>query len=301
MITGSGERTAESYNGKSSAAPLLHVEYLLSAPPVLASIGPQTLLDGDSVNIGVSASDPDGDAISLSASDLPGFATFTDDGNGTGTLDLTPGSDVGVYSVTVTASDGALTDIETFDITVLSVSSPPVITEHPADQTVVQGQSATFSVAAVGSSLSSQWQADSLDIVGATDASYTTPPTTPADDGTRFRAVVTNTNGEVTSGEATLTVRPNVPIVVNAINRPWLYYENGDPFFMCGPGDPEDFLYRGARNPDGTRNGDQMVADQQAGWHRRQQHLFPDHPLPRWPGQPGPQPLYQFRPRQRSG
>ena len=258
MITGSGERTAESYNGKSSAAPLLHVEYLLSAPPVLASIGPQTLLDGDSVNIGVSASDPDGDAIALSASDLPGFATFTDDGNGTGTLDLTPGSDVGVYSVTVTASDGALTDVENFDITVLSVSSPPVITEHPADQTVVEGRSATFSVAAVGSSLSSQWQADRVDIVGATDASYTTPLTTMADDGTRFRAVVTNTNGEVTSGEATLTVRPNVPIVVNAINRPWLYYENGDPFFMCGPGDPEDFLYRGARNPDGTRNGDQM-------------------------------------------
>ena len=31
-----------------------------------------------------------------------------------------------------------------------------------------------------------------------------------------------------------------------------------DPFFLCGPGDPEGFLYRGKRNPDGTRNGDQM-------------------------------------------
>jgi hypothetical protein len=28
---------------------------------------------------------------------------------------------------------------------------------------------------------------------------------------------------------------------------------------MCGPGDPEGFLYRGTRNPDGTRSGDQMV------------------------------------------
>lgn len=27
---------------------------------------------------------------------------------------------------------------------------------------------------------------------------------------------------------------------------------------MCGPGDPEGFLYRGKRNPDGTRKGDQM-------------------------------------------
>ncbi|MHC4424526.1 MAG: DUF5060 domain-containing protein [Planctomycetota bacterium] len=30
------------------------------------------------------------------------------------------------------------------------------------------------------------------------------------------------------------------------------------PFLMCGPGDPEDFLYRGKINPDGTRDGDQM-------------------------------------------
>lgn len=28
---------------------------------------------------------------------------------------------------------------------------------------------------------------------------------------------------------------------------------------MCGPGDPEDFLYRGKLNPDGTRDGDQMA------------------------------------------
>jgi hypothetical protein len=31
-----------------------------------------------------------------------------------------------------------------------------------------------------------------------------------------------------------------------------------DPFFLCGPGDPEGFLYRGSRNADGTRNGDQL-------------------------------------------
>ena len=33
IITGSGERTAESYNGSSSAAALLHVEYVNSPPP----------------------------------------------------------------------------------------------------------------------------------------------------------------------------------------------------------------------------------------------------------------------------
>ncbi len=33
----------------------------------------------------------------------------------------------------------------------------------------------------------------------------------------------------------------------------------GSPFFLCGPGDPEGFLYRGTLNPDGTRTGDQMA------------------------------------------
>jgi len=32
----------------------------------------------------------------------------------------------------------------------------------------------------------------------------------------------------------------------------------GRSIFICGPGDPEDFLYRGTLNPDGTRTGDQM-------------------------------------------
>ncbi|UCD50604.1 MAG: DUF4038 domain-containing protein, partial [Phycisphaerales bacterium] len=38
----------------------------------------------------------------------------------------------------------------------------------------------------------------------------------------------------------------------------WLRRADGKPFFMCGPGDPEDFLYRGTLNADGTRDGDQI-------------------------------------------
>jgi hypothetical protein len=47
-------------------------------------------------------------------------------------------------------------------------------------------------------------------------------------------------------------------IIADPANPQWLKYNNGGHFFMCGPGDPEDFLYRGRRNADGTRNGDQM-------------------------------------------
>jgi len=48
-------------------------------------------------------------------------------------------------------------------------------------------------------------------------------------------------------------------VIVDPDHPQWLKYNEGGPFFMCGPGDPEGFLYRGSRNPDGTRNGDQMM------------------------------------------
>jgi hypothetical protein len=48
-------------------------------------------------------------------------------------------------------------------------------------------------------------------------------------------------------------------VVVDPDNAAWLAYEDGGSFFMCGPGDPEGFLYRGTRRPDGTRDGDQLA------------------------------------------
>ncbi|HPO12675.1 MAG TPA: hypothetical protein PLI09_04450 [Candidatus Hydrogenedentes bacterium] len=55
-------------------------------------------------------------------------------------------------------------------------------------------------------------------------------------------------------------------IMADPRNPAWLVHNedrnldgNLDPFFMCGPGDPEGFLYRGTRNSDGTRDGDQKA------------------------------------------
>jgi hypothetical protein len=48
-------------------------------------------------------------------------------------------------------------------------------------------------------------------------------------------------------------------IIVDPDRPQWLRRKGGGPFFMCGPGDPEDFLYRGKLEPDGTRDGDQMA------------------------------------------
>ncbi|MCD6394035.1 MAG: serine hydrolase [Planctomycetes bacterium] len=47
-------------------------------------------------------------------------------------------------------------------------------------------------------------------------------------------------------------------IIVDPKNPRWLKRQGNGALFMCGPGDPEGFLYRGKLNADGTRNGDQM-------------------------------------------
>jgi len=83
----------------------------------------------------------------------------------------------------------------------------PTVTAQPASQSVIAGQSATFTVAASGTaSLSYQWQRNGINISGATSASYITPTTTTADSGATFQVVVSNSAGTVTSGAATLTV-----------------------------------------------------------------------------------------------
>ncbi|MGA9135519.1 MAG: hypothetical protein WB384_26210, partial [Candidatus Sulfotelmatobacter sp.] len=83
----------------------------------------------------------------------------------------------------------------------------PTISVQPANQSVVAGQTATFSVTAAGTApLSYQWQKGTTAITGATAASYATPATTTAENGAQYKVVVSNAAGNVTSNAATLTV-----------------------------------------------------------------------------------------------
>ena len=82
----------------------------------------------------------------------------------------------------------------------------PSITSHPQDTAVMVGQTATFSVAGTGTApLSYQWKKNGAN-VGNNASSYTTPPTTAGDNGSKFSVVVTNSAGQANSSEATLTV-----------------------------------------------------------------------------------------------
>ncbi|HEX7628175.1 MAG TPA: immunoglobulin domain-containing protein, partial [Candidatus Methanoperedens sp.] len=99
----------------------------------------------------------------------------------------------------------------------------PGITTQPSSQTVNEGQTATFNVVATGTApLTYQWQKNGTNIPGATSSSYTTPRTVPTDNGIKYRVVVTNNIGSITSNEVYLTVIDDhmpplrVGVVVNA-------------------------------------------------------------------------------------
>jgi hypothetical protein len=92
--------------------------------------------------------------------------------------------------------------------------SAPVITTQPvSSDTVMVGDSVTFSVVATGSpSLTYQWQFSLdggttwMDLGGGTNANLTLAFVSNSMSGWMFRAVVTNIVGSVTSNEVTLTV-----------------------------------------------------------------------------------------------
>ena len=78
---------------------------------------------------------------------------------------------------------------------------------HPSSRTVGPGETATFSTTATGTGpLTYQWERDGAAIGNATASSYTTSPVIPADNGAKFRVVVSNAAGKATSNAATLSV-----------------------------------------------------------------------------------------------
>jgi hypothetical protein len=86
-------------------------------------------------------------------------------------------------------------------------SASPSITTQPVSADVTVGQTATFSVAVTGTApFGYQWQKNGTAVGAATASSYTTPPTTVADNRALFTVVVSNSAGSATSNAATLNV-----------------------------------------------------------------------------------------------
>lgn len=88
----------------------------------------------------------------------------------------------------------------------------PVITSQPQDITVKAGETATFTVVATGTDLTYQWERDTgkgfekWGGIYGKSASFTTGVLSKGGNGFKYRCIVSNSAGSVTSDSATLTV-----------------------------------------------------------------------------------------------
>lgn len=151
-------------------------------------------------------------------------ATFTDIPNGgtsaTFKTGATKESDSGnLYRVLVKDACGTYPSVAA----TLTVRTGPVVTKNPDDAAAEEGQSSTFSVVAtsLAGPLKYNWQVskddgasyqDVTSGTGANAASYVTGSLSTGDNGNRYRVVVSNECGTVTSGAAVLQVSAGPPV-----------------------------------------------------------------------------------------
>lgn len=92
-------------------------------PPVIGALDPIVTTIGSSVTFTVTATPTDGDAVTLTATNLPGGSTFTPAG-ASGTFTWTFPSPAGVYAPRFVATD--VDGSSTYDVSI-TVTSPPVV------------------------------------------------------------------------------------------------------------------------------------------------------------------------------
>ncbi len=118
-------------------------------------------------------------------------------------------ADSGRYHCVISNQWGALKSF-TDTIKPVNTNIAPQIVTHPQNQEVTIGNPATFTIAVTGTNLKYQWQKDTVNIINANSAGYTTPAVTKADDSTAYRCIVSNKLGTVISNTAILTVVDSV-------------------------------------------------------------------------------------------
>ena len=114
------------------------------------------------------------------------WATWANDG---------VGKEVGIPALQIASSAGFGTS-----------SVPVAITGQPQPASAPAGASATFAVQVSGPAPTFQWYSNNVIILGATGASYTTPPLTLGANGAQYTVTIRNNVNSVPSAEAALTV-----------------------------------------------------------------------------------------------
>ena len=142
------------------------------------------------------------------------------------TVPTTPVMNGDLYRVVVTTT--ACAGTVTSAAIAITVNTVAIITTQPTAQTTCVPNAATFTVSAIGTGLTYQWQRALAasptvftDIAGATSASYTTPATAITDNGNVYRVNILSTcspSTPTTSNAVVLTVNNPVTITQNPIS-----------------------------------------------------------------------------------
>ncbi len=190
--------------------------------PVLSSIGNKSLNEGESLQVVISANDPNEDELTYSASNLPSpWASFDTQ---TQTLTLTPlWWASGTYtSVHFEVTDGELTDSEDITITIIEVNPPPVL-DPIGNKSVNEGELIQFTISATDPQETElSYSASNLPSGASFDTETLTFTWTPtyAQSGT-----YTSVHFEVTDND--LTDSENIAITVNQPYDNWDINQDG--------------------------------------------------------------------------
>jgi hypothetical protein len=116
-------------------------------PPVLDSIGPKSINEGQVLTSRIHSTDINGDQLILSVLNVPDNAVFTDSGNGAGLFIFNPNyAQAGVYNVTFIARDTAgAADSELVQITVNNLNHEPVL-DSIGPKTMDEGTNLVFRI-----------------------------------------------------------------------------------------------------------------------------------------------------------
>lgn len=164
-------------------------------PAIIYSPASLTVNQGQAATMSVSAA-----GLGITYQWLKNGVTISGATSPTFSIASVTSADAATYTVVVSNTFGTASSSAT-----LSVNAPPTISAHPASLTRNEGQSASFSVTASGSSLSYFWLKNGVFIPGANAASYNLASVRTNDAG-NYSVIVSNNVGTVTSSAATLAV-----------------------------------------------------------------------------------------------
>ena len=206
--------------GATDSEPISIVVGDVNRDPVLAIPGDVTVDEGTTRVVTVTASDPDGGSVAITATGLPSFTTFVDNQDGTGTLAISPSFNAaGTYpGITLTVADSnAATATKTFHIEVVDVNRAPAASSQSLS--TPQGVSVAIVLAGTdpdGDPLTFTYQQPAHGTLSGTGSTLTYTPGAIYSGTDTFTFTVDDGHGHPAQGTVTITVTP-MPATVDGL------------------------------------------------------------------------------------